>query len=38
VAHTLTDAQVEALAAAAHGFVGADLAALVAEAALVALR
>ena len=36
--HALGDAEVAALAAAAHGFVGADLAALCEEAALAALR
>ena len=36
--HTLGDAEVAALAAAAYGFVGADLAALCEEAALAALR
>ncbi|KAF5843411.1 P-loop containing nucleoside triphosphate hydrolase protein [Dunaliella salina] len=36
--HSLEDADIEALANAAHGYVGADLAALVNEAALVALR
>ena len=38
VAHSLTDAQTAALAEAAHGFVAADLAALVGEAAMTALR
>ena len=38
VAHALTSDQVAELAAGAHGFVGADLAALVNEAALCALR
>mmetsp|Transcript_25804 Transcript_25804/g.66464 ORF Transcript_25804/g.66464 Transcript_25804/m.66464 type:complete len:815 (+) Transcript_25804:517-2961(+) len=36
--HSLQDADIEALANAAHGYVGADLAALVNEATLVALR
>lgn len=36
--HSLEDADIEALANAAHGYVGADLVALVNEAALVALR
>lgn len=36
--HTLSDADVAALAAAAHAFVAADLAALVSEAAMTALR
>lgn len=36
--HALGDAEVAGLAAAAHGFVGADLAALCEEAALAALR
>lgn len=38
ICHGLGDAEVAALAAAAHGFVGADLAALCNEAALAALR
>ncbi len=36
--HSLSDEQVASLAAAAHGFVGADLAALCNEAAMAALR
>jgi len=36
--HTLTEEQVAALARAAHGFVGADIAALCSEAAMTALR
>ena len=36
--HDLTEGQLQELAAAAHGFVGADLAALVQEAAMTALR
>ena len=36
--HSLGHADIEALAGAAHGFVGADLSALVDEAALYALR
>lgn len=36
--HSLSDAQVQQLALATHGFVGADLAALCNEAALVCLR
>lgn len=36
--HSLEDTDIEALADAAHGYVGADLVALVNEAALVALR
>ena len=36
--HSLSDDQVASLAAAAHGFVGADLAALCNEAAMAALR
>ncbi|KAJ2757651.1 AAA+-type ATPase, partial [Coemansia nantahalensis] len=36
--HTLTDDQIDALAAATHGFVGADLAALLREAAVAAIR
>ena len=36
--HTLTEGQVAALARAAHGFVGADIAALCSEAAMTALR
>ena len=36
--HTLTEAQIAALARAAHGFVGADIAALCSEAAMTALR
>lgn len=36
--HSLKDADIEAMANAAHGYVGADLVALVNEAALVALR
>ena len=38
VRHGLTEKEVDALAAAAHGFVGADLAALCDEAAMAALR
>jgi len=38
VRHTLSDADVAALAASAHAFVAADLAALVSEAAMTALR
>lgn len=38
VAHDLSDAQIRSVAAAAHGCVGADLAALVDAAALQALR
>ena len=36
--HSLSDSDIEEVAAAAHGYVGSDLAALVNEAALVALR
>ncbi|KAJ1734050.1 AAA+-type ATPase [Coemansia biformis] len=36
--NTLTDAQVDALAAVTHGFVGADLAALLRESAVAAIR
>ncbi len=36
--HSLTEAEVRRLADAAHGFVAADLAALVSEACLTALR
>lgn len=36
--HSLTASEIDALASAAHGYVGADLVALVNEAALVALR
>lgn len=36
--HTLTEEDIHALAAAAHGFVGADLAAICNEAAMAALR
>lgn len=36
--HEVADEQVEKLARAAHGFVGADLAALCSEAAMTALR
>ena len=38
IKHEMTDAQVEALAKSAHGFVGADVAALCAGAAMQALR
>lgn len=38
MAHGLSEGDVEGLAASAHGFVGADLALLVQEAALCALR
>jgi SpoVK/Ycf46/Vps4 family AAA+-type ATPase len=38
VRHSLTASQVAELADAAHGFVGADLAALVSEASIAALR
>lgn len=36
--HTLTDAELDQVSAAAHGYVGADLSALCKEAALLALR
>jgi len=36
--HTLTEEQVAAMARVAHGFVGADIAALCSEAAMTALR
>ncbi len=38
VAHDMTEQQMQDLAATAHGFVGADLAALAQEASLAALR